>query len=313
MPNCLPKNLIPAFEDTLQRATLSGMREATNVGRKEKGESKFRVESILRYLDAAAIYTAARAKAEYLRTLWADRTPTLIDHERWDGWANNDTGTTHEPVLVDPSNVQESTPTDVSKGIDRSNMLRFRGTDQTVDGNLARRRTYGSNDDFKGRDAPPTDQAPIYIAEGGVLIIEGDEVNEPSKATCSMVLAPTTTVHSVSVTLSSGSIDTGELGEKQEETTIYLEDGSNNRYEGIYKGSQDVDSAAPDGSYTLYYFDHACSQIPERFESVIVELASSVAATSLPDGERMQAGKELFQEEVSQYIAPAFDLRQLEQ
>jgi len=304
MPTCLPKNLIPGFEDTLRRATMSGMREATNVGRQERGEAKFSVESMLRFLDAAAVHTAARAKAEYLRPLWEERTPSLADLEEGD-WGDDSTPTTRQPVLVDAV-AAPSFP----KGFDRSSLLRYRGTDQKLGGNLARRRTFGSNDDFKGRDAAPTDQQPRYIAEGGRLVIEGDDKN-PSDATSSMVLAPKTEVKQESINLTSGSMDQ-YLNGKYDETTVYLIDGGNNRYEGIHKGGAEVDTAAPDGSYTLYYFDHACAQMPVRFESVLVELASSVAASGLPDGKRMEAGREGFQEEVQQYIAPAFDPRDLD-
>jgi len=128
-----------------------------------------------------------------------------------------------------------------------------------------------------------------------------------------MVLAPKTEVKQTFINLIGGAISNDNpLNQKHEETTVYLIDQGDNRYEGIHKGGAEVDTAAPNGQYILHYFDHACAQMPVRFESVLVELASSVAASGLPDGKRMKAGREGFQEEVQQYIAPAFDPRDLD-
>lgn len=272
----LPKDLISSVEGTLQRATIQGMRVHTAVGRSETGSARFSNESLLRYCDTAVVLIAMRAKAESVRPLFEDRTPSGDE-------------------------------------FDVSGTLRLRGVTPEVDGAVARRRTRASNEDYSSRGADPTSEYPAWIFEGGEFFIEGASRN-PSGAQASFVTAPLTTKDVVQGdSLTSSSLQTDTPAEKHEETIVYLEDSMSGdtytaRVLDTSASGTDLDTTAPDGTYDVHYFDHACAQLGVQHESAVVELASALCFASLGEGDPLQAALSNYADELQSDIMPAFDL-----
>lgn len=271
----LPRDLIPAFESTLRRATLSGMRVHTATGRTETGTARFSHESILRYLDIAALLTAARVEAEAVRPLFEGRAPS-------------------------------------GGSFDLSQMLRLRGTTPNVNGAVARRRTRTSDAFYSDRGASPTDEDPAYIFEGGQLVVRGDTEN-PSGSSIGVVRSPLTTGNAeLGVSLSGSTLQTSELVSRHEETIIYLDDGSTVYTARVTASGQPatVDTNAPDASYDVTFFDHACSMLSSRHKAAVVEFAATLAFASIGDGDALEASTSNFADEISSDVMAAFDLRE---
>jgi len=273
MATLLPKNVIPALESTLQRATIDGLRVHTASGRVETGTAQFSHESILRYLDTAAVLVAARAEAEALRPLFQSRTP--------------------------------------SGEFDTSQMLRLRGTTPNVSDNVARRRTRTSDAYYSDRGGEPSDTDPAYIFEGGELVIRGSTEN-PTGSEVEVVKTPLTRTSTASgITLSGTDLQTSALDDKHEQTILYLDDGStvySARATGVGNPAT-VDTTAPDGTYDVTYFDHACTELGTRHKAAVVEFAAAQAFASLGESDALEASLSNFGNQISSDVMVAFDLR----
>jgi hypothetical protein len=272
MATLLPKNLIPAFESTLQRATIDGLRVHTASGRVETGTAQFSHESILRYLDTAAVLVAARVEANAVRTLFETRSGPAFQVGR---------------------------------------MLRLRGTTPNVNGNTARRRTRTSDAYYSDRGGDPTDSDPAYIFEGGEVRIRGNSVN-PVGSEIGVVKTPLTRTSTASgITLSGTDLQTSALDDKHEQTILYLDDGStvySARATGVGNPAT-VDTTAPDGTYDVTYFDHACTELGTRHKAAVVEFAAAQAFASLGESDALEASLSNFGNQISSDVMVAFDLR----
>lgn len=276
----LPKNLISAVEGTLQRATIQGMRVHTAVGRSETGSARFSNQSILFFSDIAAGLLAARSKAESVRPLFEDRTPS-------------------------------------SGTIDISETLRLRGVTPNIGGTIARRRTRASDDYYSSRGAGASSENPIFIFEGAEFFIDNGATQNPAGSAASFVKAPRTVQSTEdSVTLSGGQLQsTGFLGDKHEETIAYLEDtnsGDEFTARVLDPSNGNLDTTAPDADYDVTYFDHACAELGRRHKTAIVEFASALAFASIGEQDTLEAALSNFGDEIQRDVMPAFDLTEQE-
>lgn len=282
----LPKDLIRAVEATLQRANLDGMRIHTSAGRAETGSARFANESILRYCDISAVMVASRAGAESLRPLFEDRAPG------------------------------DSAPTDE---FDVTGILRLRGVTPNVGGTPAFRRTSGSDDYYTDRGAPPSADQPAWQFEGGEFFISNGSKN-PGGSQASFVKCPLTAEQTVAGdTLTGSTLATDALTEKHEETVAYLVDSSGTASDGDEYSARvldtsvagtEVDTEAPDSTYDVHYFDHACAELGLRHEAAVVEFASALSFASLGKSDPLETAISNFEDEIQSDILPAFDLRE---
>lgn len=281
----LPKDLIRAVEATLQRANLDGMRVHTAAGRAETGSARFANESILRYCDIAAVHVASLVRAESVRPLFEDRTPS-------------------------------------GGSFDLTGILRLRGVTPNVNGTPAYRRTSGSNDYYTDRGAPPTANQPAWQFEGGEFFITDGSKN-PSGSQANFVTCPLTGEQTVSGdTLTGSTLSTDALKEKHEETIAYLVDSSGGATDGDEYSARildasvsgtDVDTQAPDSTYDVHYFDHACTELGVRHETAVVEFASALCFASIGRSDPLETSLANFDDEVQSDLLPAFDLREIDQ
>lgn len=276
MATLLPKSLINEVEHTLRRASLSGQRIHVAVGRTETGTAQFANLSLLRYLDTASVLVASRVKAETVQSLFNTQNPSF----------------------------------------DVTDTLRLRGVTPNINGTLARRRTTVSNEFYKARGATPSAESPVFVFEAGEFFVEGDSV-DPAGAAASFVDAPLTVQNTeASVGLTGGSLDSsGFLAEKHEETIAYLVDVSGSSTDGdeytariLDASNGDLDTTAPDSTYDVHYFDHACAQLERRHKSAVVEFASALSFASLAEQDALEAGLSNFGDEITGSLMPAFDM-----
>lgn len=270
----LPKDLITAVENTLQRAKLDGMRIHTAVGRAETGSARFAQESILRYCDTAAVLVGARAKADALRPLFEDRTPS-------------------------------------GGAFDISGTLRLRGVTPNINGTVAYRRTRASDEYYRDRGADPSADQPAWVFEGGEFFITDGSQN-PSGSQANFVASPLTAKQTESaIALSGSNLSTDTPAEKHEETIAYLDDGADIYTARILDTSvsgTDVDTTAPDASYDIAFFDHACAELGIRHETAVVEFASALCFASVGESDPVEVALSNYTDELQSDVAPAFDV-----
>ena len=161
----------------------------------------------------------------------------------------------------------------------------------------------------RGMDA--TAEHPAYVFEAVDLDVypgpntsgaEADVVEMPVR----VERAASGSLSGSTLTISSGNA----VEEVHEETLIAFNDGA---YYGKITdhAGVTVDTDAPDGSYSLTFYDYGFTRLPERLEGAVVELAAMLCFAALGDGDRFQTARSNAQDERSAYLMPYFDINDL--
>lgn len=276
MPLALPKNIVDEVFQALGRAGFGEERALTPATRAEGATVPFSNWTVLQFADMGAVHVAARSKASRLQDLTSEESPPFM--------------------LI--------------------GMLRLLGTTPEIGGTKARRRTRMELEYDRKRGAGPNADAPTWTFDGGDLRIEGDSVN-PAGARATFIQTPLTNRSDDDNTgsgysLSGTTLSFGGLEEKHEETILYLIDAGDEypaRVTSTSGSSAEVDTEAPDASYEVVYFDHACAQIDRRLRGAVAELATSLCFASLANQDALEATTNAFGREMQGSMLPTFSLR----
>lgn len=282
----LTKNIIPALETRMKRYTLNIDRVPTIQDRSFNPLSRFSVETLIGFLEDAAIQVAMRCDSLHLQELITTKNP------------------------------------DFSGNWDFSDCIRVLGGRITVDGSVrAERMSEDKREDMYSSRAANA-AAPLYTMEGGVLNVYGGILTNPITASANAILLPTPTTFTAtanfvgsnkSITINTGS----NFDEDLHELVLLNMSGitfTGQQGRGIISRitspitcelDMDDDLTPLDGQYSISWKTPAYSMLNETLEEAVVELAASDMFASIPDITAMTGALSTF-EKIMERIGLAF-------
>lgn len=278
------RDLLPALEDILQRATYPAERLAHPSDRVLRPASRFSLQELVWILDEAAIETVLQVKARYLKPLQTSKSPSGA------AWSLTD-------------------------------VVRLLGSTVSVDGNKAKRVSFEQHKDLVSRGITFSDSYPVYVHEGAEMTVFGD-TTDPDDAAATWITLPAPVAKSATVTVAGGghgafnavqlTVTAGDefVEGRDHYLPAYLNDGAGIEGWGyIYTYSSstvitlwhDVDFTTISTPGTLTWTVPAFYQLPEILKNACLQLAAAYCFAQIGEVNRMTAALKNFKAEMDIY------------
>ena len=263
----LTKNALPALETRMQRYVINIDRTPTATQKSILSSSRFSVESLIGFLEDAAVQVAMRTDSQYLAELITTKAPNITGV-----WDFSDT-------------------------------IRILGGRITRDGVVrCQRVSEDQREDIQDRSGLDAD-APIYTLEGGKLNVYAGLLKNPITANADCILLPTPVVKSGQATWVSATktltLTSGDTVDDDLHTLVDLamagisipSQSGRGIIGSVDNGAQTIvldidDTQLPlDGTYSVAWKTPAYSMLNETMEEGVVELAAAHMLAALPEPE----------------------------